>query len=300
MDVLFDTLLAAPTPAGPTFEAFWRATRADRARFEDPTQRAVALGFSSDRLGFAFLGGYASALTRVDATLGPDDLGALCATEEGGAHPRAINTSLAGGRLWGAKRFVSGGPFATRLLVVATTGTHGDGRPRLVVARVSPGAKGVRLEAMPELPFVPEVPHASVALEAVAVAPGDVLPGDGYTDVLKPFRTLEDLHVYAATLGYLWSVARRAGWPRPVAERLWAAISAALALGGASPSAPATHLALAGLLGTSAQLLDEVAPLWASAPEDEAARFARDRPLLLVAQKAREARRDKAWASLRT
>lgn len=299
MKALFDFLLSSPPPAGADFMAFWENTRPVRERFSHATERAVALGFCADRLGFAFLGGYTAALTRVDATLTVDELGALCATEEGGAHPRAIRTTLGNGRLTGSKRFVSGGPFATRLLVVANEGVGADGKPRLRVVKVAPSAAGVTLRSMPALPFVPEVPHATVELNEVQVDADDVLSGDGYETVLKPFRTLEDVHVFAAVLGYLWSVARRAEWPRATGERLWASLVAAVALGAQDPSAPGTHLALAGLLAETAALIDALGPLWSRAPADEAARFERDRPLLSVASAAREARSVKAWEATR-
>ena len=297
MDALFETLLAAPRPRGPDFTSFWTGTRELRERFGRSVHRAIALGFSADRLGFAFLGGYSAALTRVDPTLTVNDLAALCATEDGGGHPRAIRATLVNGRLTGDKRFVSGGPLATRLLVVASEGTSDDGRPRLRVVRVAPTSPGVTLVPMPELPFVPEVPHASVELRDVEVREGDVLPGDGYADVLKPFRTLEDLHVFAALLGYLWSVARRSAWPEATGERLWAGLTSAAALGDADPRAPGTHLALAGLLSETNALLS--AASWSDVPAEEAARFARDRPLLKVASAARETRRVKAWQAVR-
>lgn len=295
LDGLLDSL-SAPL-AGPTFEAFWRETADTRARWVRPTLRAAALGARADRLAFAFIGGYAAALARLDPSLGPDDLGALCATEDGGAHPRAIKTSLKDGRLSGTKRFVSGGTLATTLLVVATTGEEA-GRPRLVVVRVAPSAPGVTLTPMAELPFVPEIPHASVELRDVAVTSADLLPGDGYADALKPFRTLEDLHVHAAVLGYLASVARRNGWRHELRERLLAALVTAVALGEEDARAASTHLALAGLLSSTRALLDEATPLWALAPADEAARFERDQALLHVAGRAREARRIKAWESV--
>ncbi|GMU60870.1 MAG: hypothetical protein AMXMBFR34_26330 [Myxococcaceae bacterium] len=272
---------------------FWSATKPLRSEFPKSTERAAVLGFHADRLGLAFIGGYTAAMTRLDPTLGPDELPALCATEDQGAHPRAIKTTLSASSITGTKRFVSGGTFATRLLVIATEGTTPEGRNRLRLVRVDPKSPGVTLEPMPELPFVPEIPHASVTFTG---APAELLPGDGYEDALKPFRTHEDLHVHAAVLGYLLSVGRRNTWPQPVLERLLAAIVAAVGLGSADPKAPPTHLALAGLLAAGQGLLHDVDPLWA--PSDERTRFERDRPLLDVASKAREARRAKAWERL--
>ncbi len=34
------------------------------------------------------------------------------------------------------------------------------------------------------------------------VADDELLPGDGYDDLLKPFRTIEDTHVLAAAVGW--------------------------------------------------------------------------------------------------
>lgn len=297
MRALLTHLLTRPEPRS-TFESFWTGTRPFRVDFTHSVERAVALGFHADRLGFAFLGGYASAMTRLDPTLGPDELGALCATEDGGAHPRSIHATLANGRLTGTKRFVTGGTWATRLLVVASVGQGADGKNRLQLVRVDPRAPGVTLEPMAALPFVPEVPHASVVLRDVTVRDADRLPGDGYEDALKPFRTIEDLHVHAALLGYLVSVGRRSPWPPTVQERLFAGIAAAVGLGAGDPRHEGTHLGLAGLLASSLALLDECEPLWAEAPQAERERFHRDRPLLQIASKAREARRQKAWAAL--
>lgn len=295
MRALLSHLLTRPEPQS-TFESFWTATRAFRTSFTNSTERAVALGYHADRLGLAFLGGYALAMTKLDATLGPDDLGALCATEDGGTHPRSIKTSLSNGKLNGTKRFVSGGAYATRLLVVASEGHSDDGRNRLRVVRVNPKSAGVELQATPELPFVPEVPHASLELRDVEVRPEDVLDGDGYSDALKPFRTIEDLHVEAAVLGYLSSVARRGAWPPLEQERLLALAALAAGLGNADPKQPGTHLALAGLFQQTEAAITATDGLWA--PSDERERFVRDLPLLKVASRAREARRQKAWASL--
>lgn len=295
MRSLLTHLLTRPEPQS-TFESFWTATRLLRVSFTNPVERAVALGYHADRLGFAFLGGYASAMTKLDPTLGPDDLGALCATEDGGAHPKSIKTTLTNGRLTGTKRFVSGGSYATRLLVVASEGVTDDGRNRLRVVRVEPKSPGVTLQPMPDLPFVPEIPHASVELHEIAVQPGDLLPGDGYDDALKPFRTLEDLHVHAGLLGYLASVARRDDWSPHAQERILAAIAGAVGLSDAAPSDAGTHLALAALLEATDALVADTRELWS--PGDERTRFSRDLPLLKVASKAREARRQKAWAAL--
>jgi hypothetical protein len=142
---------------------------------------------------------------------------------------------------------------------------------------------------------VPEVPHASVHFDGAELGTDGLLPGDGYEAHLKPFRTLEYLHVQGALLGYLFSVAVRARWPRTLREELLAVVSLARSLGDAEPLGVSTHLALAGLLSMTSRLLGEGSMHWASVEAPERERFERDRPLLEVAAKAREARRLRAW-----
>lgn len=273
--------------------AWWKETRPVRLAKPNTLDRAIALGASADRLAYAFLGGYTSAICHLDPAVGVDDVGALCATEEGGGHPRAMQTTLRDGRLNGTKTFVSGGSLATQLLVVARTGVQGD-RPVLAVARVPASSPGVAMEDLAELPFVPEVPHGRVVLTDVAAQV--VLEGDGYLDVLKPFRTLEDLHVTAATLACLAQNGLDR-LPEPQLEQLLALLASLRGLAGDDLRAPRTHLALAGVLSAVRAF---VAALELQRFDAEfAARFERDRRLLHLAETVRAARTRKAWESLR-
>jgi len=271
-----------------------------RARWPATIDRALVGGASADRLGFAFAGGYAAALRAL--VPGLDGIAALCATEAGGNHPRAIKTALvpagAAGtyELTGAKKWATVGPIATTLLVVATTGVDSDGKSRLAVVRVCADAPGVRVIPA-ATPFIPEIPHAEIELERVVVHDADVLPGDGYTDYLKPFRTVEDLHVHAALLGYLIGVVRRHRLGSELAERLCALAVTTRALAVADAKAETTHVALAGMLDLVTGVVADLEQRW-TAPGDERARWQRDRALLQVAGKARAARRDRAWQLL--
>ena len=181
--------------------------------------------------------------------------------------------------------------------MVASTGEDG-GKNRLRVVRVRADAPGLRLHPT-TAPFVPEIPHAEVELDGVIATDADLLPGDGYDAYLKPFRTIEDVHVHAALAGYLIGVARRRRLPaRPAVERLLGLAAATRSLAHADPKAATTHAALAGVLDLAARLVAELEPLWAAAPDDEWARWQRDRPLLRVAGTARAARRERAWSIL--
>jgi hypothetical protein len=303
MDALLRFVLdpARVAPAVDELHAWWDATAAQRAAWTDPFDRAFAGGACADRLGFAFAGGYAEALRALVPDLPPGSITALCATEEGGAHPRAIRTRLVAtgpGRyeLSGRKKWATTASAASSLLVVASTGEDG-GKNCLRVVRVRADAPGVHLFPS-AAPFVPEILHAEVTLDGVIATDADVLPGDGYDAYLKPFRTIEDIHVHAALTGYLIGVARRHGFPHDVQERLLVLAVATRSLAHADPRAATTHAALAGVLDFARQLVDEVVPLWAAAPDAEWSRWQRDRPLLQVAGKARAQRRERAWSIL--
>ena len=218
---LLDPALVPPTVH--TLRAWWDATAGERARWGTTIERALVGGVCADRLGFAFAGGYAEALRAlVPGSAG--EITALCATEEGGNHPRAIRTALTAAgpglfTLTGKKKWATVASEASALLVVATVGAGDDGKNRLRVVRVPTTAQGVTLRSS-SAPFVPEIPHAEVELDNVVITAADVLPGDGYDDYLKPFRTIEDLHVHGALLGYLIGVASRRSMPRDLVEPL--------------------------------------------------------------------------------
>lgn len=276
-------VLTAERPPG----AAWQALRDTTGT---TVARAIVAGARADRVGHAFANGYAMA---IEALVG-DGNGALCATEEGGNHPRAIQTRLHDGRVTGHKKWATLADRATNLLVVATEGTDDAGRPRLRVVRVRSDAPGVTLVPA-TTSFVPEIAHARVTLDA---APGEVLPGDGYTDYLKPFRTIEDIHVHGALVGYLIGVARAHGFAPALVERLAVVAAALAALGAEDAKSPATHVALGGALATSAAIIAELEAAWAAAPDEEWARWQRDRAILAVAGKARGERLARAWQAL--
>ena len=124
MDALPASLFAAFPPEVDTLAAWWDATAPARVGGDTPIDRALVGGACADRLGFAFAAGYAEALhALVPATR--DRLAVLCATEDGGAHPRAIRTTLCavddtggGGahyRLDGRKKWATAATAATEI-----------------------------------------------------------------------------------------------------------------------------------------------------------------------------------------
>ena len=301
-----DYLLTAPATAAEcaSVDAWWPGQVALCARLPHPIDAAIAGGFAADRLAWAFCAGYQAALRALVPDLPADSLVSLCVSEAAGNHPRAIETSLlpdperpGGFVLDGHKRWTTLGPDSALLLVAARAGAAAPGeRIVLKLARVRSRAPGVALRAMSEIRFIPEVAHAEVDLARVAIAAGDVLAGDGYARYVKPFRTIEDLHVHAAVLAYLLREARRLQWPHAWVAHVLANLYALCAIAQQDASAPATHIALAGALAGGADLIHEAEPFWEAAASDGAAlRWQRDRALLSVARTAREKRLARAW-----
>lgn len=290
---VLEELLGSPDRAPEATDdvaTWWAEQRALAAGCESPWEAAVRGGARVDRLGFAFAAGYEAALWRLLPTRDRARAAALCATEAGGVHPRAIEATFEGGVLDGEKTFVTLGTHAEELLVLAREGER-DGRPALALVRVRADAAGVTLTPLPATPFVPEIPHASVRFEG---APAERVEGDGWADHVRPFRTVEDVHVHAALLGWLVRVGRRWGFAPGPLERALSILLGLEVLSRADPSARATHLALAGAIDETRAVVERCD--WSSAPEADRRRWERDRRLLDVASGARAARRDKARA----
>ena len=313
--------LTAPIVRGPYTDLAAWLRQLPKCAFTGQVERALWGGFHADRLGYAFVAGYAAALARLFehvARLHPTPSGrafterplpaklSLCATEAGGGHPRAIATRLdkQGGALVlnGEKTFATLATMADELLVVASRGIEADGRNRLRVVRVRPDAKGVIITPRPETPFAPEIPHAVVRFTDAVVENEDVLPGDGYEHWLKPFRTIEDTHVLASAVGYLQGAARAHGFDRDVMAELMSTSLALIDVGARDPDAPLTHVVLAGLLAGARRLMASLDGAWekasAAGGAAERARWERDRPLLQIADVVRGKRTEAAWERL--
>ncbi len=297
-------LRAAPQPVAAGTLPEWVARIHElQADWPDTIEHALAAGFRADRVAWAFLAGYLAALRRLVPGLPNGRLAALCVTEKSGNRPRDIETRLetdgtGAMRLYGAKQFVTGGTAADLLLVAAGSGTDESGRRRIRLVQLAPDSPGVVIEALPELPFVPEIPHARLHFDATPVAPGQVLPGDGYADYVRPFRTIEDVHVTAAVGAWLLRVARAHDWPSPAIAELHALLLTLRAIAAEDASAPATHVALAGALDLFHGWLSRHARQWERTPADLRDAWQRDGQLLQVAASARGARIEAAWTQL--
>lgn len=293
---------ASSAPDCPDVAAWWPRHRESARTWRNPLDLAIAAGFAADRAGWAFASGYQAALHALFPGAPEDRICAFCVTEEGGNHPKAIRSMLArshsGFVLNGAKRWTTLGPDGALFFVAARDGTHDGERALLRVVKVASDVRGVSVQAMPPPRFVPEVPHAQLQFDNVALGGDALLPGDGYENFVKPFRTVEDIHVHAAVVAYLAREARRLGWPAAWVGRAAAQLHALRSLATEDPASPATHIALAGALALGETLIGETESFWVG-EDPAAARWRRDRELLSVAAKARAQRSARAWERLR-
>lgn len=278
---------------------WWQAIQPQLLDCESSVDAALCGGTLAPTLGHAFVGGYRCALERLAPGLvAKNDVVSFCVSESGGAHPKAILATLqpqasSGYLLNGQKTWSTLAPSATTLLVAASNGELA-GRKQLKMARVAAQAAGVIIAPRPPAPFLPNVPHAVVTFNNVFVAEAAILPGDGYADFIKPFRSLEDLHVTAAALGYIARWARQATWPADLIEQILLLGAAAIGLDRFDVRGPAMHLALADFLERFQLLLNAAQAEIDQAPAETLAEWRRDAAVFLVAAKARGLRREKA------
>lgn len=290
------TLSRSAKPCPGTFDLWYTETQKAWSFCSQSGGRALLAGAVSDRLGFAFAGGYCAALQNLmeDPSL---TVSAVCITEAGGNRPADIHTTLTQeGENWvlnGEKSFVTLADHAEWLWVAAHTGEV-EGRKNIKMLGLPVNQTGVEVTLLPDLPFVPEISHALVKFNNVVVKPSDILHGDGYKLFIKPFRTVEDIHVCAATCGLLLKKSIKNQWPRAVTEQLMAQAFAWMELSKQSPRAYATHLALAGLMTQQRQLSETLARhIMPDTPFDLL--WQRDKPLLGIAEKVRHLRTERAW-----
>jgi len=297
-------LMYGEQPPRSDLESVWDGYRQALQRGSSPFGAALEVASSVDRLGLAFAAGYSAALQ----TLVPDVVlpCALCVTEIEGSHPRAIKTTLRAAEvgssyaLNGTKTFVTFGNLAKTLIIAARAGEHADGTPELVVVRIPTDRDGVSLIDLPPISFVPEVPHSRVELENVCVDPSERMSGDGYLEYVKPFRTVEDIHVYGSAVAYFFGLGKRTGAPAGFLAEMVSILVALESLREATPLDPNTHVALHGVGEHLSHLItsDEFLGIWDAAPPEERDRWERDRKLLDVAGSARRARFQKAATQL--
>jgi acyl-CoA dehydrogenase len=276
--------------------------------FKCPVDRAIGLGFMSEQMAYAFSSGFYAALQELLPFLKPDCAAAFCVSEEGGNHPGMIKARIdsitdgknigVGWKITGYKSFVTGADKAELLFVAVSAGFDSAGKNKIQLVRLDKAAEGVTIKPLKQLPFIPEIAHAGVQLNEVVVSDDQILPGDGYADYVKPFRILEDMHVSAAILGYLYRQAVDYDWSGFARERLISLMLLIKQLTGMNTDSSQLAICFAGFQQQMGRLLKDLHVCWESVGGNKKEAWFRDVKLLGIAEKAREKRLEKAWLSL--
>jgi alkylation response protein AidB-like acyl-CoA dehydrogenase len=271
----------------------WYASLLERIGHPAPLQLALLGGRLAATPGLAFLAGYQGAL-RALWPAAPWTLGALCVTENRSTRPADMSTRINALTLDGRKDFVTAAEAADWLLVAARE--EGSGAPvQLALGVVRNGAPGVQIETLPALPLMPDISHGRLHLQG---AHCERLPGDGWDDYVKPFRTLEDTHVLAALTAWLFGLGQESAWPQALQLRLLGLLAGCAEVARQCPSAADSHLMLAGLFAQFDSLRAELDAAFAAGDGHWAQLWQRDQGLLAIAGSARKKRLQKAQALL--
>lgn len=276
-------------PVSDTLTAWYAELLERLGKKPDPFAMALLGGRYSATPGQAFLAGYQAAL-RVLWPAAPWTLGAFCVTEKGAVRPVEMSTQIRNSQVSGRKDFVTAAEYTDWLLVAARE--DGDAVPaRIVVGTTKTNVPGIRLERLPPLPFMPDIDHARLYLQEVPV---EQLPGDGWSDYVKPFRTIEDLYVLTALLAWVHSVAQQDSWPESLRLRILSLLAACGELSRQSPQSVCSHLLLAGSLAELQALMPGLDQAFCQGSPEYAELWLRDKEALTIAGYARERRLRKA------
>lgn len=270
----------------------------------DTFSSAVAAGMHAGQLAFVFAGGYQSALRQLVPGLPAGHFAALLLSEGRHQRPEELRTTLtprADGtfQLDGEKSYVTGGAAADTLLVVARQGTADDGRARVAVALLPGQAPGVEHIARSDAAFLPELPHGRARFAGVQLEAAALLPGDGWRDYARPFRTIEDIHVSAAVAAHLAVAALRRKYPESLLASLLACLARLETCARLAPQDAAGHVLLAGAERELQQITTQINELVAEQHDEFARDWRANHLLVALAAPARGARLQKAFSSLR-
>ncbi len=133
-----------------------------------------------------------------------------------GAHPKLLTTRAerdgTGWRITGEKAWVSNGPLADVIVVLAIT-TETDGRKQYSAFLVPRDTPGLSMQDMPGFHALRPSRHCALHLDACRV-PAEALlgrPGSAYPAMAMPFRDVEDAVGTFGTLGALRFLLPRLG-----------------------------------------------------------------------------------------
>jgi acyl-CoA dehydrogenase len=126
-----------------------------------------------------------------------------------GAHPKYLKTTAekipGGWKLDGEKAYVTNGPIASHIAVLAVTGSTPEGRKSFSCFLVPENAKGITRLDHPQFDFLRPAPHCGFKLEGCEVCESDLLgtQDTAYEKIALPFRSLEDAVITGAVIAVL-------------------------------------------------------------------------------------------------
>ncbi|MBC2715265.1 MAG: hypothetical protein HF978_08160 [Desulfobacteraceae bacterium] len=305
IDWLLSESRSMVTKTYPDFDSFRQAFYTESESWEDPVDRAVVGGFVSNCIAFAFAAGYCSALQSLVPVLPKNAITCFCITEEGGGHPRVIKSQLVPllndadqGKTFtlnGKKKYITCAKEADLFLVAASDGIRDDGKNSIRMIKIDSKTPGIKIVPMKDIRLVPEISHGELIFTDVTIFETDLLPGDGYIDYIKPFRTIEDLHISAGILGYLFRNACKYDWDRDIKESILSRIVSVRNLALSSSSAPEVHIVIGDVLKQIKELFKLLEPFWEKVGGEAKQAWDRDKTLMNIADKARTRRLQTAW-----
>ena len=146
--------------------------------------------------------------------------------------------------------------------------------------------------------FSDHMPIADIAFSNVQIPKDAVIERDAYEHYIKPFRLIEDVYNTAATQIGLFRVGRTYNWSAEVLEDLVGLILQAHTISETPMSRPQDVVLMSAYYRASAGFWDGLQKSWENVPEDAQNRWGASTGTLGVAARAREVRRQKAWAAL--
>ncbi len=284
----------------------WKEIHDNNSRsWKEPIDRAISSGSLADRTAYAFIAGFRSALQQLFPSQPIDKLTAFCISEEGGNHPKFIKSSLektdltsGNETLWklnGRKKFITCASIADSLYVAASTGIDANGRNQIKLVLLNRNSAGIEITPMEKLPFIPEINHGIVELKDVEIKDSQIIHGDAYALYVKPFRIIEDIHVNAALMGYIFRIACLFSWPRAIIERILSIIVCIRVVAMANPESADIHILFSGAQRTVDQLMQDIVPLWDQTTKEIKSNWNRDVAIMSIGEKARILRPETAW-----
>lgn len=177
-----------------------RLTYGRSLRSVGSAKAAFSSGLRSDTPSTAFFCGYQAAIRFVDPSLEAEQWGAFCVSEKGLKSLSSMITCFDQERGWlsGVKSHVLlMGQGIDWLYILAKC--HDD----IVAIKLAANSDGIRIiPADRSQPFVPDAVHSAIALEKVDVK-GAVIFNDAHASINRPFRYWEDVCVGLAFAGWL-------------------------------------------------------------------------------------------------